>query len=261
MNTWLTCHTHLTCTQKPWYIQCSSFCPFAPIEVFKSLPVLTIYNFLCFLHLWCLCQGSRRVQKSPQPPIVQPYGQEKLGSGCCWSTAGWPCCPLPTAGWPCCPLPTAGWPCCPLPTAGSTCCWPTAPYPCCWPTAGWTCCGPTSGSTCSQTLSVSPEEAAWGIGISSLRATSKHNAIRSATKSAKRSDWICPVSMFTHGLWNYMRRVTIPLTWNMPPMVYQWNSWTSKLRAKKVLYNRSASIVENIWRCLMTDDATTWEEG
>ena len=221
MNTWLTCHTHLTCTQKPWYIQFSSFCPFAPIQMFKSLPVLTIYNFLCFLHLWCLCQGSRRVQKSPQPPIVQPYGQEKLGSGCCWSTAGWPCCPLPTAGWPCCPLPTAGWPCCPLPTAGWTCCWPTAPYPCCWPTAGWTCCGPTSGSTCSQPLSVSQwEAAAWGIGISSLRATSKHNAIRSATKSAKRSDWICPVSMFTHGLWNYMRRVTIPLTWNMPHMVY-----------------------------------------
>lgn len=89
MNTWLTCHTHLTCTQKPWYIQFSSFCPFVPIEVFKSLPVLTIYNFLWRLHLWCLCQGSRRVQKSPQ------YGQEKLGSGCCWSTAGWPCCPLP----------------------------------------------------------------------------------------------------------------------------------------------------------------------
>ena len=121
----------------------------------------------------------------------------------------------------------AGWPCCPLPTAGSTCCWPTAPYPCCWPTAGWTCCGPTSGSTCSQTLSVSPEEAAaWGIGISSLRATSKHNAIRSATKSAKRSDWICPVSMFTHGLWNYMRRVT-------------WNSWTQvNWEQKKVLQQK-----------------------
>ena len=185
MNTWLTCHTHLTCTQKPWYIQFSSFCPFAPIQMFKSLPVLTIYNFLCFLHLWCLCQGSRRVQKSPQPPIVQPYGQEKLGSGCCWSTAGWPCCPLPTAGWPCCPLPTAGWPCCPLPTAGWTCCWPTAPYPCCWPTAGWTCCGPTSGSTCSQPLSVSQwEAAAWGIR--NFESTSNFK-----TQRNKKCDQIC----------------------------------------------------------------------